>query len=39
LGGAAALRTIETLRAGIPDAWRSSPETAAQREFVLGWTN
>ena len=35
--GAQALATIAHLRAGISDGWRQSPETAAQRQFVLDW--
>lgn len=35
--GAAALATIARLRAATPDGWRRSPETEAQRQFVLNW--
>ena len=34
----AALGRIAELRQGTPDGHRRSPETAAQREFVLRWT-
>ena len=32
------LRTIERLRRGVADAWAASPQTAAQRAMVTGWT-
>lgn len=35
--GQEALAEIERLRVGIPDEWRTSPETAEQRRFVLNW--
>ena len=31
------LRRIARLRRGVPDAWASSPQTAAQRAMVTGW--
>ncbi len=34
---AQALHAIERLRRGIPDEWRSSPETNEQRAFVRSW--
>lgn len=37
LGGQQALVEIERLRVGIPDEWRTSPETVEQRRFVLDW--
>jgi len=37
LHGAAALREIARLRRGLPDGEFESPETAAQRQFVLDW--
>lgn len=36
--GQEALAQIERLRVGIPDEWRTSPETIEQRRFVLSWT-
>jgi protein-tyrosine phosphatase len=35
--GQGALTEIERLRVGIPDEWRASPETSAQRRMVLTW--
>jgi protein-tyrosine phosphatase len=32
-----AIDAIERLRRGIPDEWRRSPETHAQRNFVRAW--
>jgi hypothetical protein len=37
LDGAAALARIAALRAGNPELWRDSPETAAQRAMVSTW--
>ncbi len=37
LTGRAALAEIARMRVGIPDAWRTSPETAEQRCLVTGW--
>jgi hypothetical protein len=37
LSGAQALSRIESLRQGIPGAWKRSPETETQRRFVLEW--
>jgi protein-tyrosine phosphatase len=34
-----ALTTIEHLRRGVTDSWRSSPETDEQRAFVRAWEN
>jgi protein-tyrosine phosphatase len=36
---AQALTTIERLRRGVTDSWRSSPETDEQRAFVRAWEN
>ena len=35
--GAQASATIARLREGTPDGWKRSPETDAQRQFVLDW--
>ena len=35
--GQAALDRIAELRAGTPDAYKRSPETPAQRAFVIGF--
>lgn len=37
LGGEEALAYISHWRAGTPDGWRTSPETAAQRQMVTSW--
>ena len=37
LSGASALAEIQRLRANVPDWYRSSPETAEQRDMVLNW--
>ena len=37
LDGAAALQELKRLRSGVPDAWRPSPETDEQCQFVLAW--
>ena len=34
---AAALHHLQALRAQVPDAWRPSPETPEQWEFVMHW--
>jgi hypothetical protein len=38
LSGEKALRQIADLRAGTPDGWRRSPETAAQTRMVEEWS-
>jgi hypothetical protein len=38
LTGQQALAQIAAWRAGTPDGWKQSPETAAQRQLVLDWS-
>jgi protein-tyrosine phosphatase len=38
LDGDEALAHIARWREGTPDGWRTSPETAAQRQMVLNWS-
>lgn len=35
--GEAAIRKIAELREGTPDAWKTAPQTQAQRNMILNW--
>jgi protein-tyrosine phosphatase len=37
LTGEAAIRKIAELREGTPDAWKTAPQTQAQRNMILNW--
>ncbi len=38
LSGEEAIRKIAELRKGTPDAWKTAPQTQAQRNMVLNWS-
>ncbi|MBN9392910.1 MAG: dual specificity protein phosphatase family protein [Chloroflexi bacterium] len=37
LSGEAAIKKIAELREGTPDAWKTAPQTQAQRDMILNW--